>query len=126
MKLAKDIFKDLIENFELIEKQMSELSKMQSMLDKELVSTYHEIETTRFSASKGYEYAKKIQEICQTRRIVKHELATMQYIKRNMPIYKGTDYRSRKQNIENFIERHNKNNEEYFANFDIDGNDIAI
>jgi hypothetical protein len=126
VKLAKDIFRDLIENFELIDKQIGELKAMQSMLDKELNKTYHEIEVSKANAYEGYKFYEKIREITQTRRIVKSELKALTDIRSSLPFAKHEKYHARKNTCNQSIKYNTDYESDYFKNFNISGDDIAI
>jgi hypothetical protein len=125
MKLAKDIYRDLMVNFELIETQLKSLQEMQSMLDKELSSTYHAIEIDNFSASEGYNYAKKIQEICQTRRLVKHEIGDLMKLQANLPIVKKVNHDKLRDKCDKYFSNsESRYEEDYYDNFNVTREDV--
>jgi RNAse (barnase) inhibitor barstar len=132
MKLAKDIFKDIVENFEMIDRQIKELDSMYIMLNSEFNETYHEIETANFNASEGFKYAKKLQTILQTRRIVKTELQALKEIKKNFPLsahggdIKSKVYTDKKSKCEYAIRRFDYTNNDWDENFKVSPEDIAI
>jgi hypothetical protein len=129
MKLAKDIYEGIISNYELLRTQLDQLKSMQSMLDKELSKIYHEIEVTKFNASEGFKYAKRIQEITQTRRVVKSELLAIQSIVKHLP-FKELDnitYKKNKKQCLHQIQYHTDyDKNDWYNNFGIKAEDIAM
>lgn len=59
----------------------NKLNKLQSALDVKVSEIYHEIEKAEFSVEEGHEYARKLKETLQMRRVVKQEIALI------MPTY---------------------------------------
>lgn len=125
MKLTRDIYNDIISNFELIDTQVVELKNMAKMLDRELVKCYHEIEVSNANASEGYMFYKKLKDILQTRRIVKMELGSLEKVQKLLPLQKTADYKMKKGNIEHCLETYGYNLErDYLQNFKASIEDI--
>lgn len=59
----------------------NKLNKLQSALDQKVSALYHELEKSEFSVAEGHEFARKLKETLQMRRVVKQEIALI------MPVY---------------------------------------
>lgn len=59
----------------------NKLNKLQSALDQKVSALYHELEKSEFSIAEGNEFARKLKETLQMRRVVKQEIALI------MPVY---------------------------------------
>lgn len=52
----------------------ADLSRRLSEYDRKVSAIYHELENDNFGVLGGYRYAKRLQDVLQKRRIVKHEM----------------------------------------------------
>lgn len=97
MCLAQCYIEQLHKLNESITETFEGLSRMLSSLDKELSAVYHEIEGESFDVYRGYELAKRAQDVLKRRRVVKDELARMNSVGHTLDnAVKDADKRYRK------------------------------
>lgn len=126
MKTANQIFEDLIENYELLGRQLKALYPRLQELDKELSATYHNIEVANLSNENSVELMTKLQTTLQERRIVKNELEALKAIKESLPFQQVENYLEKKKNCRAAIKYYTNYDKEYFRNFNVEPEKITI
>ncbi|WP_071460755.1 hypothetical protein [Bacillus massilinigeriensis] len=72
-----DYFSQLVSLSEEVKAYYNRLNGLQSLLDRKVSAIYHDIEKNDIDAISGHDYALKLKETLQSRRIVKDELARL-------------------------------------------------
>jgi len=126
MKTANQIFEDLIENYELIGRQLKSLYPRLQELDKELSATYHSIEVTNLSNENSIDLMGKLQTTLQERRIVKNELEALKAIKESLPFQQVENYLEKKKNCRAAIKYYTNYDKEYFQHFNVEAEALSI
>jgi hypothetical protein len=81
MNIPENYFEKLHGLNEEVNETFKNLNCLQSALDRKISDIYHDIERSEFDIAQGNEYAKRLKETLQYRRVIKDELARL------MPVY---------------------------------------
>lgn len=126
MKTASQVFEDMIDNYEMVGRQIKALGPRLVELEKELSSLYHSIETTNLTNDNSMEMITKLQNALQERRIVKNELEAFKSIKESMPFSQVENYLERKKTCRTAIKYFTDYSKGYFENFTVEPEKISI
>lgn len=126
MKTASAIFEDLIENFELIGRQLKALYPKLSEADKQLSELYHTIEVSNLTNEQSIEIVAKLQNTLQERRIIKNEIEALKSIKDSLPFQQVENYLERKKICRTAIKYFTDYEKDYFNNFSVDPESILV
>lgn len=81
MIVPENYLQKLLELNDEVNEAFKNLNCLQSALDRKISDIYHQIEANEFDIAQGNEYAKKLKETLQYRRVIKDEMARL------MPVY---------------------------------------
>jgi hypothetical protein len=81
MNIPENYFEKLLGLNDEVNETFKSLNCIQSALDRKISDIYHDIERSEFDIAQGNEYAKRLKETLQFRRVVKDEMARL------MPVY---------------------------------------
>ncbi|MEO2074847.1 MAG: hypothetical protein ABGX20_05570 [Bacillus sp. (in: firmicutes)] len=81
MNIPQNYFEKLLGLNEEVNEAFKSLNCLQSALDRKIAEIYHQIEANEFDIAQGNEYAKKLKETLQYRRVIKDEMARL------IPVY---------------------------------------
>lgn len=82
MNIPENYFEKLHGLYDEVKASYEQLNGLQSAFDRKVSDIYHDIEKSEFDIVQGNDYAIKLKETLQHRRIIKDELARL------MPVYK--------------------------------------
>lgn len=126
MKTASQIFEDMIENFELITKQVKALYPALESASKKVEAIYHTIETAKLNELEIDSMMVDLQLALQERRILKNELEALKKIKEAMPLMAHDNYAERKRICRSALNYYTNYEKDYFKNFSIVPEEIAV
>jgi hypothetical protein len=81
MNIPENYFEKLLGLNDEVNETFKSLNCIQSALDRKISDIYHDIERSEFDIAQGNEYAKRLKETLQYRRVIKDEMARL------MPVY---------------------------------------
>jgi hypothetical protein len=81
MNIPENHFEKLHGLYDEVKASFEHLNGLQSALDRKVSDIYHDIERFDFDIEQGNQYAKKLKETLQYRRVIKDEMARL------MPVY---------------------------------------
>ncbi len=106
MCLASKYLGEVQETFQQINNSIRKLRSLLSQCDKGMSKIYHEIEIGKFNAAQRCKLIERQQEILRNRRVIKHELDNLLYVKKMWDqnrVYNGLQ--SISQRLENKLEK---------------------
>lgn len=100
MCMALDYLNKIDNIFTEIQTKKEALTSELSKVDLELEDFLHYVEFENFNACQGYKYAKKIQELRQTRRDIKDELAPLSHLHNSITLHTHPKVKKLSQSID--------------------------
>lgn len=116
MCLASNHSKLLVETIGKIKEDFKELSTLHLKYNKKISVLYHEIEQSKYSASAGYNKLMELQETLRNRRVIKHEIDTLEYLMKTF-VTKSEDHIHR---IAENIDKRDEGNQLYQSGWKMD------